>query len=96
LILLASKLGQINLIRKTHTGKKVKTVKQAIGHLPEIEAGESYYKDKLHRSRELSKLNLRRIKATSQGGGWKEWDNKLMLDCHKKNRVSPTAVFMEE
>jgi len=47
LILLASKLGQINLIRKTHTGKKVKTVKQAIGHLPEIEAGESYYKDKL-------------------------------------------------
>lgn len=84
LILLASKFGEINLMRKTHTGKKVKTVKKAIGHLPEIEAGESYYKDKLHRARELSDLNLRRIRATSQGGGWKEWDDELVLDCHKK------------
>ena len=84
LILLASKFGEINLIKKTHTGKRVKTVKKAIGHLPEIEAGESYHNDKLHRARELSNLNLRRIRATSQGGGWKEWDDELVLDCHKK------------
>lgn len=84
LILLASKFGDIELIRKTHLGKKVKTVKKAIGHLPEIDAGESYHKDKLHRARELSDLNLRRIRATSQGGSWKEWDVELVLDCHKK------------
>ncbi|HNW97296.1 MAG TPA: DNA (cytosine-5-)-methyltransferase [Bacteroidales bacterium] len=84
LILLASKFGKIELIRKTHIGKKVKTVKKAIGHLPKIKAGEFYHKDKLHRARELSDLNLKRIRATSQGGSWKEWDDKLVLDCHKK------------
>lgn len=107
LILLASKFGEINLIRKTHTGKKVKTVRKAIGHLPQIKAGESYYKDLLHRARELSSLNLKRIKATSEGGGWKEWNDELVLDCHKKesgksygsvygrmswNEVSPTLT----
>lgn len=84
LILLASKFGEINLINKTHTGKKVKTVRKAIGHLPKITAGESCENDKMHRSRELSELNLRRIKATSEGGGWKEWNDELVLDCHKK------------
>lgn len=84
LILLASKFGEIELLKKTHRGNQIKTVQKAIGHLPEIEAGESYEKDKLHRARELSELNLRRIQATSQGGGWKEWDEDLVLDCHKK------------
>ena len=84
MILLASKFSEIELMKKTHVGKRVKTIKNAIGHLPKIEAGESYHKDKLHRSRELSELNLRRIRATSQGGGWKEWDDDLVLDCHKK------------
>lgn len=107
LILLASKFGEIELIKKTHTGKRIKTVQKAIGHLPEIEAGETYDKDKLHRARELSELNLRRIRATSQGGGWKEWDDDLVLECHKKesgksygsvygrmswNEVSPTLT----
>jgi DNA (cytosine-5)-methyltransferase 1 len=84
LILLASKFGEIELIEKTHTGKKVVTVKKAIGHLPKINDGESYAKDLLHRSRKLSPLNLERIKATKQGGGWKQWDARLVLDCHKK------------
>ncbi|MEI8111756.1 MAG: DNA (cytosine-5-)-methyltransferase [Chitinophagia bacterium] len=84
LILLASKLGQIELINKTHSGKRIKTVKKAIGHLPPIEAGESHSKDKLHRARELSELNLRRVRATRQGGGWKEWNDDLVLNCHKR------------
>lgn len=107
LILLASKFGEIELIKKTHTGNRIKTVRKAIGHLPQIKAGESYPKDQLHRARELSDLNLRRIRATSQGGGWKEWADDLVLDCHKKesgktyrsvygrmnwNEVSPTLT----
>jgi len=107
LILLASKLGAIELVKKTHLGNDVKTVRQAIGHLPKIEAGESYKKDPMHRARALSELNLRRIKATSEGGGWKEWQDDLVLECHKKdsgksygsvygrmdwNKVSPTLT----
>lgn len=84
LILLASRLGEISLIKKTHSIRKVKTVIQAIGHLPEIQAGESFPDDKLHRARKLSDMNLRRIQATSQGGSWKEWDDELVLSCHKK------------
>lgn len=107
LILFASKFGEINLIKETHTGKRVKTVRKAIGHLPRLEAGESCRKDMLHRARELSPLNLRRIRATKQGGSWKQWDKRLVLKCHKKesgksygsvygrmswNKVSPTLT----
>lgn len=84
LILLASKFGEINLIKKTHYGKRIMTVKQAIGHLPKIEAGESYVRDKLHRARHLSETNLQRIRATREGGNWREWNDKLILSCHKK------------
>lgn len=37
----------------------------------------------LHRSAALSPLNLRRIKATREGGSWKEWPDELKLQCHK-------------
>ncbi len=107
LILFASKFGKIKIVSKTHTGKRIKTVKQAIGHLPKIKAGEYCKNDILHRARKLSPLNVRRIKATAQGGGWKQWNDKLVLDCHKKesgksygsvygrmswNKVSPTLT----
>jgi len=84
LILFASKFSEINIINKTHTGKKVKTVKQAIGHLPKIKAGEFHKNDMLHRAKQLSPMNMRRIKATKQGGGWKQWEEELVLECHKK------------
>lgn len=84
LILFASKFSKIKIIKKTHTGKKVKTVRKAIGHLPKIDAGKFHKKDMLHRARELSPLNLRRIRATKQGGGWKQWNEELILECHKK------------
>ena len=84
LILFASKIGEIAIVKKTHTGKKIKTVRKAIGHLQSIRDGEVYQGDKLHRARKLSELNLRRIRATTQGGGWKQWQEDLILDCHKK------------
>ena len=84
LILFASKLGEIEIIPPTHTDNPV-TVKQAIGHLPKIKDGESHKDDQVHRARELSTLNKRRIKATPEGGGWKDWPEELLLECHKKN-----------
>jgi len=84
LVLLASKFGEINLIPKTHTPQNYKTVKDAIGNLPEIKDGESFPNDKLHFARKLTELNKKRIKATPYGGSWKDWSNELILACHQK------------
>jgi len=84
LVLLASKLGKISLLDETHSPKKYLTVKDVLGKLPTINAGESDKKDPLHTSRNLSPINYKRIINTSTGGGWKEWNKNLVLACHKK------------
>ena len=85
LVLLASRLGKIELIERTHKNKKV-TVRAAIGNLEPIGAGEVSEKDPLHRTRNLSPLNLERIKATPHdGGSSKSWNEELLLKCHRKD-----------
>lgn len=84
IVLLASRLGEINLIPPTHTKNKYRTVRQTIGKLPPIEAGEICAIDPLHRARSLSELNMKRIKSTPIKGSWKDWDEDLILACHKK------------
>lgn len=84
LVLLASKFGDIQLIKKTHADKRV-TVRDVIGNLDPINHGESSKKDPLHRARKLDPINLARIKATPKNGGNSEsWSEDLMLKCHKK------------
>ncbi|MDD3940670.1 MAG: DNA cytosine methyltransferase [Candidatus Pacebacteria bacterium] len=84
LVLLASRLGDIQLIKRTHKDKKV-TVRDVIGNLESIKNGEVSIKDPLHRSRKLSSLNLKRIKATPHNGGNSDsWSDDLILKCHKK------------
>ncbi|WP_447592629.1 DNA cytosine methyltransferase [Aquipseudomonas campi] len=82
-VLLASKLGPISMIPKTHVGKPV-TVKEAIGHLPKIAAGERDPKDPLHRAATLNALNLTRIMLSKPGGTWKDWPEHIRADCHRK------------
>lgn len=84
LVLLASKLGEIKLIPKTHNKGNYITVKDAIGKLPRIKDGEVYKKDKLHHARKLTPLNKKRIQTTPYGGSWKDWPDELKLECHKK------------
>lgn len=84
LILFGSKHGKIELIEKTNTVGNYKTVYEAIGHLPEVEDGIAHSLDPLHKSRKLSDINKKRIQATSEGGYWRDWDESLWLDCHKK------------
>jgi DNA (cytosine-5)-methyltransferase 1 len=84
LVLLASRFGEIELIKKTHTDKKV-TVRDVIKNLEPIKDGEVSKNDPLHRARKLASINLQRIKATSHdGGSSKDWSDELVLDCHKK------------
>lgn len=84
LVLFASRFGKINILKKTHNKAKYKTVRDAISHLEPIGAGEVSEKDSLHRSAGLSELNMIRIRSTPEGGSWKDWDDELVLECHKK------------
>ena len=84
LVLLASRLGKIEIKNKTHRPKKYRTVRDVIGNLPPVAAGQSDPKDAMHRARALSEINLQRIKATKEGGSWKDWPEQLLLECHKK------------
>lgn len=82
LVMLASKLGPIAMIPPTHL--KGKTVRKAIAGLPSIDAGGGHSKDPLHVSATLSPLNMKRIKASIPGGTWRDWNDSLVADCHKK------------
>lgn len=84
LVLLASKLGEISLIPKTHNPKNYRTVKETIKNLPKIDDGTFDEDDVMHFARKLSALNKARIKHTPYGGSWKDWPEELMLECHKK------------
>ncbi|MDR1884044.1 MAG: DNA (cytosine-5-)-methyltransferase, partial [Prevotella sp.] len=84
LVLLASKLGDISLIQKTHSPKNYVTVKDTIKNLPPVTAGISDVNDPLHRARKLSDLNIKRIQHTTEEHGWKKWPQELLLECFKK------------
>ncbi len=84
LVLLASKLGDISMIPPTHGPANYVTVKDAIGNIEKIDAGECSKIDPLHKARKMSPLNHQRIINSHPGGTWKDWDRKLMLKCHLK------------
>jgi DNA (cytosine-5)-methyltransferase 1 len=83
LVLLASKLGPIHLARPLPFARK--TVRDAIAKLPPLEAGQVCERDPLHQTCTLSDLNLQRIRASIPGGTWRDWDDKLVADCHKRS-----------
>ncbi len=84
LVLLASKLDAIKLIPPQVYGAKKQTVRDVIGLLPTIRAGETHSEDPLHRSSGLSELNYKRIRASKPGGSWRDWPEELIAPCHKR------------
>ena len=80
LVLLASLLGPIELVRPRN--KRPVSVRAAIGHLPELGAGETS-DDPMHRACRLSPLNLKRIRASRPGGCWRDWPKALIAKCHR-------------
>lgn len=83
LVLIASKFGRVDLPKPTHIDTPT-TVRETIGSLPAIAAGETCPTDRLHVTRNLSPKNMARLRATSEGGSWRDWDPDLQLKCHKK------------
>ncbi|MBA4052082.1 MAG: DNA (cytosine-5-)-methyltransferase [Erythrobacter sp.] len=81
LVLVASRLGPIEL--DLPHGDRA-TVRDTIGGLPAIGAGEASPDDPMHRSSKLSPLNLKRIRASKPGGTWRDWPEELRSACHRK------------
>jgi len=85
LVLLASKLAPIELLPPTHSQDSYVSVRDAIGMLEPLVAGESSDADPLHRVRDLSELNLERIRQSKPGGSWQDWDESLIAACHRRD-----------
>lgn len=84
LVLLASRLGPVDFVEPTtEEGSRV-TVREAIGNLTPIAAGEVCKSDAMHKASELSPLNLKRIRASKPGGTWRDWDASLRAKCHTR------------
>ena len=84
LVLLASKLGKIELIDETHSEIDFETVKSTIGDLEPLIHGQQSKNDPLHKVPKLNALNLLRVRQSKPGGSWKDWDKSLQLKCHQK------------
>lgn len=87
LVLLASKLGDLELIKPTHgDSHQWRTVRQTISGLPRLVAGGQAKSDKLHLCSEMTELNLERILASRPGGTWRDWPKSLRAKCHVAKR----------
>lgn len=71
-----------------------RTVREAIGHLPPVEAGEVHPSDPMHRSPRLTPRVMRRIRAIPRdGGSWADVMNDPRLsEAEKRNLLTP-AMF---
>lgn len=85
LVLLASRFGKIDLIPETHKPEEFISIKKVIGNLPMIQSGKVCKSDPLHRTTQLTEINLKRIKASKPNGTWLDWDEALRLNCHTKD-----------
>jgi len=83
LVLLASRLGPIELPSATHRGRH-RTVRQEIGKLRRLSHGSADDRDLLHRCSRLSHMNQTRISEAKPGGTWRDWNESLVADCHKE------------
>jgi DNA (cytosine-5)-methyltransferase 1 len=86
LVLIASRVAEPSLPSPTHgEGKeRYRTVRDAIGHLPKLVAGQRDPTISNHGAADLMEINLRRLRFTPRdGGGRKDWPKSLALDCHK-------------
>ena len=87
LVLIGSRHGAIELPDETHgpgtVNEEYATVRDWIEHLPPIEAGETHPTVPNHQAAKLSPRNLERIEATPEGGGNRDWPDRLVLECHK-------------
>ncbi len=82
LVVVAAKSYSLQPLRPTHSAAL--SVRDAIGKLPELQAGKADPKDPLHVASSLTAINLRRIKASRPGGTWRDWPEELRSPCHRR------------
>ena len=82
LVLLASTLGVIELLAPEKSNAV--TVRDAIGHLSPIKAGESAAEDAVHKASTLASQNMKRIRSSKPGGTWRDWEPDLRAPCHRR------------
>ena len=80
LVVLASRFAPITLLAP-HEIRRA-TVRSAISQLPALRAGGTDPRDALHAASTLSELNVRRIRASTPGGTWRDWPAELRAHCH--------------
>jgi len=94
LVLLGSRIGKIEIPEASHSKEQYVTVGHAIRDLPQIGAGEISTVDRLHRAKNLSELNIKRIQQSVPKGSWKDWDYELLPNCYRKpSGATFTAVY---
>src|SRR5207245_2934938 len=94
LVLVASLLGPVKVPIGTLPPKAYRTVRDAIASLPNLAAGTSDPRDRLHRARSVNKKNLHRLRASRAGGSWRDWPEKLRAPCHlRKTGASYGSVY---
>ena len=85
LVLLASRRSPIRLLPPSSIkGPVQRNVRDTIGHLRRLTAGQGDKNDLLHSACKLSAINLRRIRASRPGGTWRDWDPSLRAPCHRR------------
>lgn len=83
LVILASRLGPIDLIPPTHTPDRYRNVSDVLRSLPPLKAGGESSTDPMHRTSRLAPNNLRRIRYSKPGGSWRDWPRELIAKCHR-------------
>lgn len=90
LVLIASRFTSVGIPPATHGPEGIfrnfSTVKEWIGDLPPLAAGEVHSADPDHAAAALSEINIKRIRSTPEGGGRDSWPEFLLLDCHKRHK----------
>lgn len=76
------------LVPEADLNEPIRTVKEAIAHLPRLKAGQMHIAVPNHRARTLSDLNLKRLSSAKPGQSNAYMESTahgdLSLDCHRK------------
>ncbi|MBS7244192.1 MAG: DNA cytosine methyltransferase [Comamonas sp.] len=85
LVLMASKMGDVDadLYKLNVDGKSI-TAGDVLDQLEPLNAGECSETDNVHFARNLSPINMERIRISKPGGSWADWPESIRLECHKK------------
>lgn len=96
LVLTGATAGSVDFPAPTHgtgTRRSFTTVRESIGDLPPLAAGEEHPRIRNHRAMALSGLNMQRIRATPMGGDRRNWPKELVLKCHRRKGAGYVDVY---